>query len=111
MIPLVFITGFSIPIQDSIESCLPRNLQSLILTDDLFRDIDVDEQWDELGHTRALVPWLANAETSTPRLRKLCLVLENPENCIDYEAVDVRNEISELTSRAGIELEIKELCE
>ncbi|KAK4044017.1 hypothetical protein C8A01DRAFT_12533, partial [Parachaetomium inaequale] len=111
MIPPVFITGFSIPIQNSLETCLPPNLESLTLTDDLFRDIDINEQWDELGHTRALVPWLANVETSTPRLRKLCLVLENPENCIGYEAVDVRNEIRELASRAGIELEIKELYE
>jgi hypothetical protein len=109
MIPLVFITGFSIPIQDSLEACLPRNLESLTLTDDLFYDIDINEQWDELGHTSALVPWLANVGTSTPRLRKLCLVLENDENCIDYEAIDVRNEIRELASRAGIELEIKEV--
>ncbi|KAL2133721.1 hypothetical protein VTI74DRAFT_1847 [Chaetomium olivicolor] len=105
-IPLVFFTGFSVSVREELASCLPRNLEELTLTDDLFRDTDLQEQWYETRHNSAISTWLVQVEISTPRLRKLCLVLQPEDHEISFDAIDVRNEIRELTIHAGIELEI-----
>lgn len=105
-ISLAFITGFSLPATESIEKCLPRNLESLTLTDDLYYDVDMDDQWDEVGYTRALLPWLANVEATTPRFQKLCLLSGYTEN--EIETKDVRTEIRQLASQAGIDFEIRD---
>ncbi|KAK4106186.1 hypothetical protein N658DRAFT_563110 [Parathielavia hyrcaniae] len=107
VIPLVFFTGFALPAQETLGSCLPCNLEDLTLADDLFRHTFIHEYWErEVGHTSVISRWLADVKTSTPHLRRLCLVLLNEENELELEDVNVRNEIRDLTSRAGIELEV-----
>ena len=104
VIPLVFFTGFSLPVRKRLADCLPYNLEDLTLTDDLYVDIDPHETWDEAGYTNAIVPWLAGVKTSTPRLRKLSLVSILPEDAVSFEDLDVRNEIRDLGRRMGIEV-------
>ncbi|KAK4238594.1 hypothetical protein C8A03DRAFT_33347, partial [Achaetomium macrosporum] len=106
-IPLVFLTGFALPVRKKLGSCLPPNPEDLTLTDDLF--FDIDDEWEEAGHTSAMRAWLADVETSTPRLRKLLLVLQSTESEIGSEDLDVRNQIRELTSRGGIELRVEQV--
>ncbi len=43
-IPLVFFTGFPLPVRERLANCLPYNLEDLTLTDDLYIDIDMNEQ-------------------------------------------------------------------
>ncbi len=104
LMPLVFFTGFSLPAREQLGECLPRNLEELTLTDDMYIDVDVNEMWDEAGHTDTIVAWLEDVESSTPRLRKLCLVLQACDNEISFEDLDVRIEIRKLARRAGIDV-------
>jgi hypothetical protein len=107
-IPLMFFTGFSLPVREKLGNCLPRNLEELTLTDDLSTDIDLNEVWHhEAAHTRTISTWLEDVETSTPRLRKLWFVLANTDDYIGFDVTDARNEIQKLTRRAGIELKIE----
>ena len=103
-IPLVFFTGFSLPARERLGECLPRNLEELTLTDDLYIDVDINEIWDEVGHTDTIVAWLEDVESWTPRLRKLCLVLQACDSEISFEDLDVRAEIRRLARRAGIDV-------
>lgn len=110
LIPLMFFTGFSLPVREKLGNCLPRNLEELTLTDDLSTDNDLNEEWHlEATHTHAIGTWLEDVETSTPRLRKLCLVLQNPDIYVGFDIIDARNKIRELTRRAGIELKVEEV--
>jgi len=102
--PLVFFTGFSLPARERLGECLPRNLEELTLIDDMYIDVDINETWDEAGHTGTIVEWLEHVESSTPRLRKLCLVLQACDNEISFEDLDVRTEIRKLAKRAGIDV-------
>ena len=104
VIPLVFITKFTLPVRDRLANCLPHNLEDLTLTDDLYTDIDINEAWDEAGYTNAIVTWMTDMKTSTPRLRKLCLVLATPDEWVSLEDLGARNEIRELGRRMGIEV-------
>lgn len=104
LIPLVFFTGFSLPAREQLRECLPRNLEELTLTDDMYIDNDINETWNEAGHTGTIAAWLEHVESSTPRLRKLCLVLQACDGEISLEDLDVRIEIRELARRAGIDV-------
>ncbi len=103
-IPLVFFTGFSLPARERLGECLPRNLEELTLTDDLYIDVDINEIWDEAGHTGTIAAWLEDVGSWTPRLRKLCLVLQACDSEISFEDLDVRTEIRRLAGRAGIDV-------
>jgi hypothetical protein len=102
--PLVFFTGFSLPAREQLGECLPRNLEELTLTDDMYIEFDINEMWDEAGHTSTIVAWLEHVESSTPRLQKLCLVLQSCDEEISFEDLDVRMEIRRLARRAGIDV-------
>ena len=104
LMPLVFVTGFSLPARERLGECLPGNLEELTLTDDMYIDIDIDDIWNEAGHTGTIVGWLEDMESSTPRLRKLCLVLQACDCEISPEDLDVRVEIRRLARRAGIDV-------
>ena len=104
VIPLVFFTGFTLPVRERLANCLPHNLEDLTLTDDLYTDIDINEAWDEAGYTNAIVTWMTDVKTSTPRLRRLCLVLATPDEWVSFEDLGVRNEIRELGRRMRIEV-------
>ncbi len=105
VVPLAFFTGFAVPIRgERLADCLPRNLEELTLADDLYIDTDGNEEWDEPAYTRSIVAWLAGGRASTPRLRKLCLVLMCEDGEVDFEWLDVRNEIRELGRRMGIDV-------
>lgn len=91
LIPVGFLTGFSLPVRESIGNCLPRNLEKLTLTDDLSWDEECDEVYG-----RAIVTWLANVRTSAPRLRELCLLFD------DSDIEIFMAEILELVRQAGI---------
>ncbi|KAH6856552.1 hypothetical protein B0I37DRAFT_78412 [Chaetomium sp. MPI-CAGE-AT-0009] len=110
-IPLVFFTGFPLPVQHTLGDCLPRNLEELTLTDELYADIDTEEPWDKTGHTVAISTWLADVRASTPRLRRLSLVLRGEDDEVCSEELEVRNEIRELARGAGIELVMRRECE
>jgi hypothetical protein len=84
--------------------CLPYNLEELTLTDDLYIDSDFNERWDEAGHTGTIVTWLEDMESLTPRLRKLCLVLQACDGEISREDLEVRVKIRKLAERAGIDV-------
>ena len=108
-IPLAFFTGFWYPLQsqERLMDCLPRNLEDLTLTDDLFVDMGFLEEWDEVGLLSEVVAWLADLEATTPRLRKLCVVLMAEDDEVPPEVLDVRNEIRKLARGAGVEVMIE----
>ena len=104
-IPLVFLIGFSLPVRERLANCLPRTLEELTLTDDLYIDLDPHELWPEAGHTGAIVTWLAeDVKASTPRLRKLRLLLDVRDYEASPEDEHVRNEIRQLAKAAGIDV-------
>ena len=88
-IPLVFLTGFALPLRSGFRNCLPRNLEELTLTDAL----SFDEECDE-ACAAEIATWLADMRTSTPRLWKLCLLFEDAD----------LDEILELARQAGLEV-------
>jgi hypothetical protein len=107
-IPLAFLTGFTLPVRESLASYLPANLEDLTLTDELFLVVD-EKNWDaqEACRTSAIRAWLADVKASTPRLRKLLLVLEFKDSEISSDALDIRNQIRKLACREGIEFGIE----
>ncbi len=110
-IPLAFFTGFSLPLrsQERLGACLPRNLEDLTLTDDLFVDMGIDEEWDEVGLLGEVVAWLADLQSTTPRLRKLCVVLMAEDDEVPRDVLGVRNEIRKLAREAGVEVAIEHI--
>lgn len=112
-LPLVFLTGFELPVRArALAACLPRAIEELTLTDDLYVDVDTEEPWDATGHAAAVRDWLALAadvRASAPRLRRLRLLMrgENGEVCAEERVV--RGEIRELARAAGIELVVDPL--
>ncbi len=111
VIPLAFLTGFSLPVRELLANCLPRSLEELTLADDLYIHTDINEEWEEAGYTGAIVTWLADVRTSTPRLRKLCLVLMSPDGEVSFEYLSIRNEIRELGRQRAIEVTAKVVYE
>jgi hypothetical protein len=106
-VPVVFLTGWTFPaVLEALGGCLPRNVEDLTLTNDLFDNMWSDDMSMELDHWGAIREWLANVRTTTPRLRKLGFVL--PVTEVEL-GVDVRYdppfEIWKLARRAGIELD------
>ncbi len=106
-IPLVFLIGFSLPVREKLANCLPHSLEELTLTDDLYTDMNPHELWPEAGHTGAIVTWLAgDVKASTPRLRKLRLLLDVRDYEASPEDEDVRNEIRDMARGAGIDMTV-----
>ena len=108
-IPLAFFTGFWYPLEseERLKACLPRNLEDLTLTDDLFVDMGMLEEWDEVGILGEVVAWLSDLEATTPRLRKLCVVLMAEDDEVPPQVLGVRNEIRRLAREAGVEVAIE----
>ncbi len=103
-IPLDFFTGFSLPAREPVGRCLPYNLEEVTLADDLYIDSDRNERWDEAGHTGTIVTWLADMESLTPQLRKLCLVLQACDGEISLDDLKVKVKIQNLARLAGVEV-------
>ncbi|KAK3294785.1 uncharacterized protein B0H64DRAFT_375534 [Chaetomium fimeti] len=116
-IPLVFFTGFPLPIPHTttttgLSHSLPPNLEALTLTDDLYADIDTEEPWDVTGHVLAVRAWLAagagaDVRARTPRLRSVVLVLRGEDDEVCEEERAAREEIRGLARGAGIGLDIR----
>ncbi len=106
-IPLVFFTGFSLPFREELAHCLPRSLEELTLTDDLYPDFGMYQEWPEARYTGVVVTWLAgDVKSSTPRLRKLRLLLALDDDEVSFEDQNVRNEIWELARAVGIDMTV-----
>ncbi|EAQ88029.1 hypothetical protein CHGG_04648 [Chaetomium globosum CBS 148.51] len=132
-IPLVFVTGFALPLpthpHHTLAHCLPPSLEVLTLTDDLYVDIDTKEPWDETGHAAAVRDWLAlfggdndpellemvvlmvlvgtGCGVVIPRLRRLGLVMRGEDEEVCEGEREVRSEMGELARRVGVELWVR----
>ncbi|KAH6631858.1 hypothetical protein F5144DRAFT_629804 [Chaetomium tenue] len=120
-IPLVFVTGFALPLpthhEHTLAHCLPPSLEALTLTDDLYVDIDTKEPWDETGHAAAVRDWLAGLAAAAeggdgvrvvmPRLRTLGLVMRGEDAEVCEGEREVRREIGELARAVGVELWVR----
>ncbi len=94
-IPLLFLTGFELPLQPGFGNCLPRNLEDLTLTGNL----SFSEECND-ACVAEIATWLADVGTSTPRLRKLCLLFKGCQ----------LDEVLELARRAGLEVTTESPC-
>ncbi|KAM7208146.1 hypothetical protein V8F20_001426 [Naviculisporaceae sp. PSN 640] len=73
-IPLGFITGFNLPLKADNEHFfpggLPRTLEYLTLTDDLFPN-NINDSRDGPAYLALVLPWLQNLRTYTPGFKRL----------------------------------------
>ncbi|KAM7208139.1 hypothetical protein V8F20_001419 [Naviculisporaceae sp. PSN 640] len=113
-IPLEFLTGFKIPVQDmmAVAKALPQNLEILTLRTDLYTEATYSDYWEEAAFTPCLVAWLADVKSYTPKIRSVYLFASNPDreewDVADphYEYLELRKMIRELAANAGIEFHV-----
>ncbi|KAH8895207.1 hypothetical protein GQ53DRAFT_743966 [Thozetella sp. PMI_491] len=105
--PLPFLMGSMSP-DGAQELCrsLPRNLEELCLTDDLY--LQEEYGWGGEHFWTAIRVWMENWKASTPRFRKFHLLLR----MMDYDDWDPeeRRVLRELGVRVGVQVEITKLA-
>jgi hypothetical protein len=104
-LPLAFIFGFTANSTERLEHCLPPNLEFLNLSDELLRgQYYQDSNYLDCildHHLGAVSSWLKTVETSTPRLRQLCIRL-----WFGFSDQHLESTIRKVCAQAGIEVEI-----
>jgi hypothetical protein len=104
--PLALLVGFPADKTKQIQNFLPRNLEFLTITDDLY--LQDQYEWEDREVLSVLESWLENFQASTPHLHGIALFLRLAEDSWNRP---IRNELQELCARVGIQLEITKLNE
>lgn len=104
-VPFAFLLGFSPDLTKRIEDFLPRSLEFLTLTDDLWPQYEYE--WRDYELMSVLESWLETFQVSTPHLCSIGLLLDTD---IDYDwEQPIRDEFWELCVRVGIQVEVTKL--
>lgn len=105
-VPFPFLVGSLSPVgSQPLQRCLPRNLEYLTITDDLYMQDEYD--WFDIHGLEAIRPWLENWRTLTPCFRHLHLFLKD----IDYDGWDpeMRGKLTDLGVQCGVQIRITKL--
>lgn len=105
-VPVPFLAGsFSPATASPLAHAIPRNIEVLTITDDLY--LQDDYEWTDIALLDAIRCWLKDWKASTPHLRGFHLLLK----VIDFDdwGPDMRNELRKLGAEAGILVEITKL--
>ncbi|RAH39851.1 uncharacterized protein BO95DRAFT_36618 [Aspergillus brunneoviolaceus CBS 621.78] len=115
-IPLAFLVGFAQDTTKRLQDVLPRNIEYLSLTDELGlqnEDGYVEEtwpvyEWQDFAVLILLRTWLEDWRTHTPHLRGVSLVYEELDTNQGEWPPELRHQLTELGTQAGIQLELVE---
>ncbi|KAH7128004.1 hypothetical protein B0J13DRAFT_564827 [Dactylonectria estremocensis] len=107
-VPLPFLLGFSPWGSDRIRLAerLPPSIEVLTITDDLY--LQDEWMWRDVDLLQTLRLWLEDWRKTTPCLQKFHLLLK----MMDYEdwGPEMRQELEDLGTKVGIEIEITKLA-
>ncbi|RYP45987.1 hypothetical protein DL768_007737 [Monosporascus sp. mg162] len=102
-VPLPFLVGYTPGITKRLEDGMPRNIEFLTITDDLYEQEEYEWPTVDLDLLEAIRSWLGNWRSSTPHLRGIRLLLRK----MDAEwGPPMRYQLRELCAQAGIQVEI-----
>ncbi|OJJ98444.1 hypothetical protein ASPACDRAFT_53325 [Aspergillus aculeatus ATCC 16872] len=114
-IPLAFLVGFAQDTTKRLQDVLPRNIEYLSLTDELgFQNNDgfVETwpmyEWQDFALLILLRTWLEDWRTYTPHLRGISLVYEEMDTNQGEWPPELRHQLTELGTQAGVRLELVE---
>ncbi|GAB1216405.1 hypothetical protein ATERTT37_005619 [Aspergillus terreus] len=115
-IPWAFLVGFVQDMTKRLPDVIPKNIEFLIITDDLALQNDDDKQphwplwdWQDYAIVDLIQSWLENLEACTPRLRGITLLLSWIDTDMNEWSPSMRDRLRELGARTGVPLEIIEL--
>ncbi|CAL5868407.1 uncharacterized protein PFLUO_LOCUS2632 [Penicillium psychrofluorescens] len=107
-VPLPFLAGFSLSdlAGTRLEAALPKNVEWVTITDDMF--LQEQYRWKDTELLECLRQWFHDRASSTPRLQGFHLLLKE----IDYEdwGPAMRKALVDLGSREGICIEVTKLA-
>lgn len=104
--PLPLLLGFASDQTKQIQESLPRNLEFLTITDELYYHDQYE--WEDRDVVGVLEPWLENFQASNPHLRGIALFLELAEEIWNQP---IRSELEEICARVGVQIEITKLSD
>lgn len=104
--PLPLLLGFASDQTKQIQESLPRNLEFLTITDELY--YHEEYEWEDRDVVSVLEPWLENFQASTPHLRGIALYLELAQEIWNQP---IRSELEEICARVGVQIEITKLSD
>ncbi|PYI33764.1 hypothetical protein BP00DRAFT_485163 [Aspergillus indologenus CBS 114.80] len=114
-IPLAFLVGFAQDTTKRLQDVLPRNIEYLSITDELGLQNDdgmVETwpiyEWQDFALLILLRTWLEDWRTYTPHLRGISLVYEEIDTNVGEWPPDLRHQLTELGTQAGVRLELVE---
>jgi hypothetical protein len=107
--PLPFLVASMPPVSPTLQPlglALPRNLEELVITDDLYRQEEYE--WVHVEFFDAIRSWIEDWKAFTPHLRRFCLNLK----LMDYELWDSSHsmlapELRDLGARVGLHVDVE----
>lgn len=112
-IPLAFLVGFVQDATKLLQDGMPRNLEFLTLTYDLSIQEDPlgrpdmhEWDWEDWAVLGMLQSWLRVWKSCTPRLRGITLIVESPGEHIGVWDSAMMCQLSDLSIRTGIQLDV-----
>ncbi|KAJ5628483.1 hypothetical protein N7490_010711 [Penicillium lividum] len=110
-VPLGFLVGFTQNTTKRLQDVLPRNIEFLTLTYDLWYHGEIGSEpwprWEWEDHTvlGLLQSWLKDWKTCTPNIRGISVILD-VEVVDDERCPSMRHQLMKLGAQCGIQLEI-----
>ena len=112
-IPLAFLVGFVQDTTKLLQDRMPRNVEFLTLTYDLSIQEDPlgrphmpEWDWEDWAVLGLLQSWLGVWKSCTPCLRGINLIVDSPEEHIGVWDSTMMCQLSDLSTRSGIQLEV-----
>jgi hypothetical protein len=112
-IPLAFLVGFVQDTTKLLQDRMPRNLEFLTLTYDLSIQEDPlgrpdmpEWDWEDWAVLGLVQSWLGVWKSCTPCLRGITLIVESPEKHIGIWDSAMMCQLSDLSIRTGIQLDV-----
>ncbi|KAL2803404.1 hypothetical protein BJX63DRAFT_437001 [Aspergillus granulosus] len=115
-VPLVFLVGFSRNPATRLRDVVPRNVELLIITDDLkVQNVDDVEpdcpqwEWDDCAIINSLSSWPEDAAEFTPHLRQVRLLFSDIWHDENEWPSEMRDRLREVGARVGVQVELIDL--
>jgi hypothetical protein len=106
-VPLPFLLGFQPDVANmKLAEILPRGIEILTITDDLY--FQTDWEWSDIQLYEVLALWLQDWKSFTPHLKKAHLLLELADS-MEW-GPEMREKLKDLGAEAGIEIEITKVA-